>query len=213
LRYVAINFNRLLNQLSIRKPHQISNVKMIWITAAVASLLATQVYGAPGSVMGDILRPGRPSLERRMEEMAYGTLERRQTPSAPLNMSQWDTDTLNACMAALSTLPAASNPSGMAVCYNLVQLDTNLGTFMADLRLFEVSTPSGAFAGIPPQQMQGGVAFHGATASEVNGNPVKARGMKADNISKRQASAPTLLRTYMIVGRINQDQMNPPMTM
>ncbi|KAI8626536.1 hypothetical protein F5Y19DRAFT_446015 [Xylariaceae sp. FL1651] len=186
---------------------------MIWITAAVASLFAARVYGAPGSIVEDLLGAGRPTLESRMENMAYGALQRRQNTNTPLNMTQWNADTMAACMATLSTLPTASNPSGMAVCYNLPQLDTNTGSFMADLRLFQVSTPSGAFAGIPPQQIQGGVVFNGATASEVNGQPVAPRDMKNSFLVKRQASAPTLLRTYMIVGKINSDQMVPPMTM
>ncbi|KAI0450071.1 hypothetical protein F5B21DRAFT_448868 [Xylaria acuta] len=186
---------------------------MFLITAAVASLLAMQVHGAPGSIMGGLLGSRRPSLEDRVKETAYELLERRQTSStASLNMTQWDSGTLAACTTTLSTLPSASNPSGMAVCYNVVQLDTNLGEFMADLRLFELSPPSGAWAGIPLQQMQGGVKFTGATASEINGQPVAPRDLKTPYLSKRQSQGPTLHRTYMIVGRINQDQMVPPMT-
>jgi len=195
---------------------------MIWITAAVASLLATGVYGAPGSIVGGFLDPRRPSLEARLEDIAYGVLEKRQTTDTGagadvgggINMTQWENETLSACTATLSTLSTATNPSGMAICYNLVQLDTNLGTFMADLRLFQVSPPSGDFEGIPAQQMKGGLSFSGATASKVNGQQLKVRGMADGNLSKRQQdSGPTFLRTYMIIGRINNDQMQPPMTM
>ncbi|KAI0467721.1 hypothetical protein F4859DRAFT_231656 [Xylaria cf. heliscus] len=186
---------------------------MFLITAAVASLLATQVYGAPGGIMGDLLGSRRPSLEVRVKEAAYDILERRQTSSdSSLNMTQWDAETLAACTTTLSNLASASNPSGMAVCYNLAQLDTNKGEFMADLRLFAVSAPTGAWAGIPLQQMQGGVRFTGATASEINGQQVASRGLRNPYLSKRQSEGPTLHRTYMIVGRINQDQMVPPMT-
>ncbi|KAI1738634.1 hypothetical protein F4680DRAFT_449748 [Xylaria scruposa] len=186
---------------------------MFLITAAVASLLAVQVHGAPGSIMGGLLSSRRVSLEDRVGEAAYDLLERRQTPSAdPLNMTQWDSDTLAACTTTLSTLPSASNPSGMAVCYNIVQLNTDKGEFMADLRLFEISQPSGAWAGIPLQQMQGGVRFTGATASEINGQRVASRSLERQYFSKRQSQGPTLHRTYMIVGKINQDQMVPPMT-
>jgi hypothetical protein len=199
---------------------------MIWIIAAVASVLATGVYGAPGSVVGGLLDPRRPLLEARLEDVAYGTLGKRQTTgtdagtdagtsvSGGINMTQWENETLSACRATLSTLSTATNPSGMAICYNLVQLDTNLGTFMADLRLFQLSPPSGDFEGIPPQQMKGGLSFSGATASKVNGQQLKARGMADGKLSKRQQdSGPTFLRTYMIIGRINNDQMQPPMTM
>ncbi|GAW24228.1 hypothetical protein ANO14919_138100 [Xylariales sp. No.14919] len=181
---------------------------MMWNTVAVASLLVTQACSAPSIVVREILGPRELPFEKRLEETAYGFLERRQNSSTgTLNMTQWDSDTLAACTNTLSTLSASSNPSGMAVCYNLVKLDTNLGEFMADLRLFEVSAPSGAWEGVPLQQMQGGISFKGATASEINGQQVASRG-----ISRRQSTGPTLHRTYMIVGRINQDQMIPPMT-
>ncbi|KAI1349478.1 hypothetical protein F5Y01DRAFT_185323 [Xylaria sp. FL0043] len=185
---------------------------MLWITASIASLLAMQVYGAPSIIVREIVGSSRSSLERRMEETAYGSLERRQNSTESLNMTQWDSDTISACMSTLSTLSAASNPSGMAVCYNVAQLNTDLGEFMADLRLFEISPPSGAWEGIPLQQMQGGLTFTGATASEINGQQVAARNMAGETLYRRQSSAPILHRTYMIVGRINQDQMIPPMT-
>ncbi|KAJ8118641.1 hypothetical protein ONZ43_g3949 [Nemania bipapillata] len=185
---------------------------MVWITAAVASLLATQVYGAPGSIMGGLLHSGGPSLESRMEKAAYNMIERRQNTSTSLNLTQWDADTIAACKATLSTLATASNPSGMAVCYNVVQLDTNEGAFMTDLRLFEVSAPSGAWEGIPLEQMQGGIQFNGATASQINGQKVAARDTEHSYLSKRQSDGPILHRTYMIVGKINADQMIPPMT-
>lgn len=186
---------------------------MVWITAAVASLLLVQVYGAPSSIARGLLHANRPSLERRMEKAAYNLVEERQTTSPTINMTQWDIDTVAACTATLSMLSTASNPSGMAVCYNLVQLDTNQGAFVADLRLFEVSPPSGAWSGIPLQQMQGGVQFHGATASQINGQKVVSRDMTRQHLSKRLSEGPILHRTYMIVGRINADQMIPPMTM
>ncbi|KAJ8128651.1 hypothetical protein O1611_g4983 [Lasiodiplodia mahajangana] len=186
---------------------------MVWITAAVASLLAVQVYGAPGSIMGAVLHSSGSSLENRMERAAYDMLEKRQnTSTSSLNLTQWDTDTITACRATLSTLSTASNPSGMAVCYNVVQLNTDEGAFMTDLRLFQVSEPSGAWEGIPLQQMQGGIQFNGATASEINGQQVAARSIEHDSLSKRQSEGPVLHRTYMIVGKINADQMVPPMT-
>lgn len=158
---------------------------------------------------------GSSSLESRMERAAYSVVEKRQnaTTSSSLNLTQWDADTIAACTATLSSLSTASNPSGMAVCYNVVQLDTNEGAFMTDLRLFEVSSPTGAWEGIPLAQMQGGIQFNGATASQINGQQVAARDMENSYLPKRQSSGPVLQQTYMIVGKINADQMVPPMTM
>ncbi|KAI1809568.1 hypothetical protein GGS20DRAFT_274869 [Poronia punctata] len=187
---------------------------MIWIIAAVASLLAAEVYGAPGRIVERRRGSDGVSSERNMGESAYESLAKRQLNNvgANNNATQWESDTLGACMTALSVLPTASNPSGMAICYNLAQLDTNLGTFMADLRLFQVSPPSGAFEGIPPQQMKAGLAFNGATASKVRGQEVKVRETIDSSLGRRQNPGPAFLRTYEIIGRINNDQMKAPMT-
>ncbi|KAI1267009.1 hypothetical protein F5Y18DRAFT_354217 [Xylariaceae sp. FL1019] len=195
---------------------------MIWATVAfAASLLLGQAYGAPGSVSVKLLSVGRETLENRMEGLAYAALESRQTPQTSNTTSdpvQWDIDTMAACMQSLSSLGPASNPSGMAICYNLVQLDTKAGTFVADLRMFQVSTPSGAWAGITPQAMQGSVSFNGATASSINGQNLTqnkaARDVEPERINKRQSVTPTLLRNYTIAGQINADKMAAaPMTL
>ncbi|KAI1819383.1 hypothetical protein F4861DRAFT_140335 [Xylaria intraflava] len=184
---------------------------MFRITIIMACLLAAQVYGAPTNIVRFSLGSSKPSLKTRMTETAYEILERRQAVSVPVNTTQWDSDTLAACTATLSTLSAASNPAGVMACYNLMQLDTNSGAFKADLRLFQVSAPSKAWEGIGPQRMQGRVAFAGATASEVNGQAVN--NTRSKRLVRRQASGPTLLRTYTIVGQINQDQVDPPMVL
>ncbi|KAI0150708.1 hypothetical protein GGR57DRAFT_180926 [Xylariaceae sp. FL1272] len=194
---------------------------MSWATVAIASLLLGQAYGAPGSGSVRLLSVGRETLENRMEGLAYAALESRQTAQTSNTTSdpdQWNTDTMAACMGSLSSLGAASNPSGMAVCYNLAQLNTNDGTFVADLRMFQVSTPSGAWAGISPQAMQGSVIFNGATASSINGQNVTqsnkaARDVEMERINKRQSITPTLLRNYTIVGQINAANMTGPMTL
>ncbi|KAI5919181.1 hypothetical protein F4810DRAFT_518844 [Camillea tinctor] len=171
---------------------------MVWITAAVATLLATRAHASPDGVMEGMLG-------------SAGMLEARQSPDSGLNMTAWNIDTMAACTSALSQLTTASNPSGMAICYNIPSLDTNAGTFMADLRMFQVSTPSGDFQGIAPQDISGGVQYNGATASQVS-QTVNTRDTN-DGLTKRQSVSPTLLNTYMIVGQINPDKMVQPMTL
>ncbi|KAI1332376.1 hypothetical protein F5Y16DRAFT_176355 [Xylariaceae sp. FL0255] len=181
---------------------------MIWITAAVASLLATQVYG---SSEGNFLGVERSYLEGRTEELAYNTIYRRQSTTTSSNTTaDWDTETAAACKSSLSGLSGASNPSGIAMCYNLAQLDTTTGAFKADMRLYQVSTPSGNWAGIEPQEMTGGITYTGSTASEINGQPASTTNITARSLNKRQT--PTPLRTYTIVGQINKEEMNQPMT-
>ncbi|OTA63337.1 hypothetical protein K449DRAFT_433445 [Hypoxylon sp. EC38] len=181
---------------------------MVWITAALASLLASSAMASMEPILGGMMQPRATLLETRLEDANDDSLQRRQTTTtADANMTQWNTDTSAACMSALSQLGTASNPSGTAVCYNLFSLDTNAGTFMADLRLFQVSTPFGDFEGIPPEDISVGLQYKGASVSPVD------QGNQTQTTTKRQSSTPTLLQTYMFVGQIDKDQMAQPMTM
>lgn len=55
----------------------------------------------------------------------------------------WDNQTTAACTIALSTLNGvATNPSGLAACYNIRSFDKSSGLFLADLRLFRIAAPA-----------------------------------------------------------------------
>ncbi|KAI1134722.1 hypothetical protein F5Y05DRAFT_198757 [Hypoxylon sp. FL0543] len=182
---------------------------MVWISAALASLLASSALASIEPILGGMMEPRATLLDTRLEDANDDSLRRRQTTTtADANMTQWNTDTAAACMSALSTLGGtASNPSGTAVCYNLFSLDTNAGTFMADLRLFQVSTPFGDFEGIPPEDISVGLRYNGASVLP----PSQAN--QTQTTTKRQSSMPKLLQTYMFPGQIDKAQMAQPMTM
>ncbi|OTB03880.1 hypothetical protein M426DRAFT_59700 [Hypoxylon sp. CI-4A] len=147
-------------------------------------------------------------LETRLVDADDEPVQKRQDTTADTsNMTQWNTDTSAACMTALSQLTAASNPSGTAVCYNLFSLDTNDGSFMADLRLFQISNPFGDFENIPPEDISVGLQYNGASVSPVSQNTT------TDTTNTKRATTPTLLQTYTFVGQIDQAQMAQPMTM
>ncbi|KAI1801776.1 hypothetical protein F4811DRAFT_555491 [Daldinia bambusicola] len=164
--------------------------------------------------MGGMLGPRADVLDATFDDAGINpngdSVEKRQSTTAndsKTNMTQWNTDTTAACVTALSQLVAASNPSGTAVCYNLFSLDQNAGKFMADLRLFQVSTPFGDFEGIPPEDISVGLQYNGASVSPVG------QGVQPEKTSKRENSTPTLLQAYMFVGQIDQAKMAQPMTM
>ncbi|KAK6953757.1 hypothetical protein Daesc_003719 [Daldinia eschscholtzii] len=187
---------------------------MVWLGAAVASLLASSALASMEPAVGGMLGPRAAILDATFDDADINpdsdSLERRQstTPNlAKMNMTQWDKDTTAACKTALSQLVAASNPSGTAVCYNLYSLDTNAGKFMADLRLFQVSTPFGDFEGIPPEDISVGLKYNGASVSPVG------QGKQTTNDSDSEDSSPTILQAYMFVGQIDKEQMAQPMTM
>lgn len=141
-------------------------------------------------------------------------LGKRQTSSinltpnqSSMNSTQWNTETSAACTTALSQLSIASNPSGTAVCYNVASLDTNTGAFMADLRLFQVSSATGEFSTIPQQNIQVELQYKGSSVSPISTTGVAARDLEI------RAVNPSPLQTYMFVGQIDQTQLAQPMTM
>lgn len=154
---------------------------------------------------------------RRVVDALIEPIERRQTTTGAgkVNVTEWDAQTAAACTASLEALNGvASNPSGMAVCYNLPFLDNTSGVFEADLRLYMISAPTGGFANIASPNVQVGLAYDGATVSAVNASSLKRR--QEDETSliswprdeerlQKRVTAPTLVQSYAFVGQINKD--------
>jgi hypothetical protein len=190
---------------------------MIWGKTFAASLLATGAYAGVAN-MGAVMVPRDTMMESRMEDLVTPMLHKRQSSTtinlnptnSSMNMTLWNSQTSALCMSALSQLTVASNPAGTAVCYNIPSLDTTTGAFMADLRLFQVSTPFGDFASIPPEKIQVGLQYNGASVSPVSQSAVAARDVHE---LRNRAVNPTPLQTYMFVGQIDKAQLAQPMTM
>lgn len=92
-------------------------------------------------------------LMKRASDLYEGDLERRSPQGGDLSLSapnvEQNTSTLTACSTALSGR-TVSNEVGMAACYNILDWHANMGgMFQADLRLFQLSPATGAFASIP----------------------------------------------------------------
>lgn len=214
-------------------------------TALAAALLAAGAQASLGSLIVEGMSRNSPSYERRMEEIAKANLRARAivaprqsvdlgtssnvvfNPDGSINMTAWDEQATAACNTALSALQLASNPSGTSVCYNLPLLNNVTGTFQADLRLFRLTAPTGAFAGIAPQNIQVGLTYRGASVSAVDATTAAKNGVVAA-VGRRQAAVaaagdsaattpntPSLqhLQTYLFIGQIDQDQMKKPLTM
>jgi hypothetical protein len=199
---------------------------MMRILAVSSALLATGVHAA---YQGDRIHlRSEDVLERSYDEVLSRFIEKRQTvasgplestvvlnPDGSLNMTAWDEETSIACTEALSHLELASNPSGTCICYNLPSLDTSTGVFEADLRLYKVSEPSGAFDGIPPQNIQVGLAYKGASVSPVSASRIGGRSLSqgTEFPIQRRAVTPELLQAYLFVGQIDATRMQPEMSM
>ncbi|KAH7412511.1 hypothetical protein BKA64DRAFT_330371 [Cadophora sp. MPI-SDFR-AT-0126] len=185
---------------------------------ALVSLLFTGQVAA--GVLGDVSRLGRrvdpEEVMRRYVDTIVEPIEKRQTTTAGMNVTQWNAETAALCTAQLEALNGvASNPSGMAVCYNLPALDNSTGVFMADLRLYMIAAPTGAFANIASTNVQVGLSYNGATVSAVDSSTLSRRADETSLISwprselietqKRAAMIPMLIQSYAFVGQVNKD--------
>ncbi|KAK2028397.1 hypothetical protein LX32DRAFT_590812 [Colletotrichum zoysiae] len=211
--------------------------KVAVTTAALASSACAEIR--PLSMDPTIEVRAFDVLERNYEDIANRYIEKRQAaavdgvwvpksevalnPDGSVNMTAWEAETSQKCTQALSHLDQASNPSGTCICYNLPSLDAKTGVFEADLRLFKVSDPNGAFSGIPPQNIQVGLSFNGASVSPIStnnnnnaGGSTARRDMSFEvpfSALQKRAVAPQLLQTYLFVGQIDQSRMTTSMSM
>jgi len=197
----------------------------MWTPTFAASLLLVSSVSA--GVLQDVGKLARrdESMEvtmKRYVDSIVEPIERRQSTAGAgtgtLNATQWDMQTTAACTTSLEALGGqASNPSGMAVCYNLPFLDNSTGVFKADLRLYMISSPTGDFANIASQNVQVGLSYNGATVSAVNASTLQARGDAVSLISwprgidKRQTAVPTMAQSYAFVGQINANLLKSGM--
>lgn len=208
-------------------------------TVLGTSLLAAGAHAGIGALIAEGMTRDSPSVERRLHEIAGATLrargfiESRQSqgvdlnttsdvvfnPDGTINMTAWDEQATVACTAALSALPEASNPSGTCICYNLPLLNNITGTFKADLRLFRISAPTGAFTGIAPQNIEVALTYRGASVSAVSATTAAKMGSRTvgrrQDVAANVTTNPNLqhLQTYLFVGQIDADQMKTPLSM
>ncbi len=133
-------------------------------------------------------------------------------------MEAWNKQTQAACNSTLSALNGkASNPSGMAVCYNLPYLNNATGVFQADLRLYRISEPVDDWAGIQSHDVTVGLSY--AAASVAAGSSrvkrddtiLSSSSVDGDVIEKRQSAEPQMLQVFNFVGQLNSTLMDPNM--
>ena len=156
---------------------------------------------------------------------------RRDTPSsnAPSTSttSQNNTDGTNswngqvetACMTALAKLNGvASNPAGVAACYNIPSYDNVTGAFQADLRLYQISPPASSWATLIHQGVSVGLTFpNGTMAAQQSSKIIKRddsmlswppiRHIVGRKIVER-ASSPQLLSNMTLAGQVGTGMMS-----
>jgi hypothetical protein len=124
--------------------------------------------------------------------------------------AQWEADTQAACNGAITALNGqASNPTGLAVCYNLPFLNNQTGVFIAELRLYKVTDPIAPWTGVNVRDINMALSYPGAAVQNVQGSL-----NKRDLLEARQNAndvTPEQLKVLMYVGRINSNAMGTAM--
>jgi len=208
--------------------------------AFVATLFLGQALaGAIGDVAAPLITREdfmEGSIRRYAEDVnsvkrnSVSSISRRQsgTMATGMTVAAWDAQTQLACTDSLAKLNGkASNDAGMAVCYNIPQLNNSTGEFQADLRLFKVSEPVGEFANIPAQDVQVGLTYIGAQVKPIDKSELGRRELndrgdgivsliswpKRSKVAARQATTmPVIVQAYAFNGLINKDLIGTTMT-
>ncbi len=206
---------------------------MFWTAILAAAALATQARAGAANLAGDGLLVRRSpldldqSLSGAKSEHAVRFVAERATTTmtttaagtdvilnadGTINMTAWDQTATQACNNALTRLPESSNPSGTCICYNLPALDNVTGAFEADLRLFQLSTPSGEFQGIPPENINVSLSYTSASVIPVTAQTVSrlVAGRAEQPVSNGTLR---LLQQYLFVGQIKPAMMSAGITM
>lgn len=79
-------------------------------------------------------------------------------PAESLNQTISD-----ACVKSLGQLTSVENAAGMAACYNIIQYDQKAGAFEADLRLYQMFTPSGNFENVAVNDIMPSLSYPTST--------------------------------------------------
>ncbi|KAF1995323.1 hypothetical protein P154DRAFT_580983 [Amniculicola lignicola CBS 123094] len=208
-------------------------------TALLGGLL---IAGHASAKINAIFSPSEDieSILRRDADSVFADLARRQNPSstasapqisttpasgdpAKADLADWEATTKAACGTALSSLKGqASNPTGLAVCYNVPFLNNSTGVFQAELRMYNVSAPINPWVGVNARDISMTLSYLGATVQAMNGTlsrrdaavtwpPIREGFLDERLVERQNANEPQALKVLMYVGQINKDSMGTAM--
>jgi hypothetical protein len=132
------------------------------------------------------------------------------TPS--VDPAAWNIEADQSCQAAIDQLGGlSSSQSGMAACYNVPFLDQTTGTFESELRIYNVSAPTGGFVGAAIGSMSISMTYSDAAFSEFNGS-LASRSLEARQISSTGVRQGQLVSIKRYIGQIDSSVFNSSTT-
>ncbi|KAI4220095.1 MAG: hypothetical protein L6R36_007867 [Xanthoria steineri] len=137
---------------------------------------------------------------------------------AGASSNDWKRETAAACMMSLAALNGqASNPTGLAACYNIQSFNSSTGVFEADLQLYRIAAATGNWASLMTQAVNVGMSYSDATIAPSNANrkreeePPSTTKAGSDNVGspkfRRVAAAPAMVQEMSFVGKLNGNVM------
>ncbi|KAI9655581.1 MAG: hypothetical protein M1821_005374 [Bathelium mastoideum] len=127
--------------------------------------------------------------------------------AADFNLTQWNEMTSQACSNAIQALNGnAGNPSGMAVCYNVPFLDNSTGVFESEVRLYNLSAPSGEWAGLQSNAISISMSYLGASVAPTRGLMMKRSELVSESLAsavEKRQSMMTAMVTKTYIGEIH----------
>lgn len=132
----------------------------------------------------------------------------------------WNSQTKAACETAFRNLNGkASNPAGVAVCYNLPGLDNSTGTFQVDLRLYRVAAPAQGWETVFDQTISVALYYPDATVASQDTktrrrddptaiwNRIESAEVFELDRRTNEADPPQILQAFHLLGQINGNMM------
>ncbi len=119
-----------------------------------------------------------------------------------IDQGQLDATISAACNTALGPIKSVQNEAGLLGCYNIPFLNTNTGVFEADLRLYQLSQPSGAFAAVKSTEISVQLSYPNAAFSTL---PQSTPSAKRDlHLEPRQnPESMNELQNFLFVGQVS----------
>lgn len=149
---------------------------------------------------------------RKASQFYEGDLERRSPVSTDatnggVSLTQpgngMNTSVQTACTSAMQSMSNVTNEAGFAACYNVVEWSPNINMFQADLRLYQMASPTGAFADIAMSAITVLLTFPNSTQFSILMNTKRSLA----SLENRDTNTPTQIQQYTLVGNF-KDQLS-----
>ena len=152
-------------------------------------------------------------LQRRVDSAAPGapsssaapTDNASKTPAMiVVQASAANSTTDAACLSKLTALNGkASNPSGLAACYNIPEYENSTGAFSADLSMWKIAEPTGDWEAVKQDSVMVALNYPGATVASQR--TLNKRGLE---VRAATPAAPTKVTELTFVGMVSNGTLS-----